>query len=59
MLLVNVSFTIDTLKGNILEKRLGRNFINKCLKLLLNKIHFLKEKVPTIEKTLLQLALAK
>ena len=31
------------------------NFIDRCFKLFLNRIHILKEKVPTVEKKPLQL----
>ena len=33
------------------------NFIDRCFKLFLNRIHILKEKVPTVEKKPLQLVL--
>ena len=35
----------------------SENFIDRCFKLFLNRIHILKEKVPTVEKNLLQLVL--
>ena len=37
------------------EKWLSRNVIDRCFKLLLNKIHVPKEKVPTVEKKPLRL----
>ena len=33
------------------------NFIDRCFKLFLNRIHYLKEKVPTVEKNPLRLVL--
>ena len=33
------------------------NFIDRCFKLFLSRIHILKEKVPTVEKKPLRLAL--
>ena len=33
------------------------NFIDRCFKLFLNRIHILKEKVPTVEKKPLRLVL--
>ena len=40
-----------TLLKEIFEKNnFPVNFIDKCFKLLLNKTHILKEKVPSVEK---------
>ena len=39
------------------KNRYPDNFIDRCLKLLLNRIHILKEKVPKIEKKPLHLVL--
>ena len=50
LLLFNIPFTIDTVKGSISEKHLSKNFIDICFKFFLNRIYILKEKVPTFEK---------
>ena len=34
------------------------NFIDRCFKLFLNRIHILKEKVPTVEIKLFQLVIS-
>ena len=47
-----------TLSKEIFQKNdCPENFIDKCFKLFLNKIHILKEKVATVEKKHLQLVL--
>ena len=52
---VNVPSTIDR---KIFQKNgYPENFINRCFKLFLNRIHILKEKVPITEKKPLRLAL--
>ena len=43
---------------DILQKNgYPENLIDRCFKLLLNRIHILKEKVPTVEKKALRLVL--
>ena len=61
---VNVPSTIDTFKGdgypkNWLSQKNGypEDFIGRCFKLFLNRIHILKEKFPTVEKKPLRLVL--
>ena len=41
-----------TFKRDVSEKWLSRKFIDRCFKLFLNRIHILKEKVPTVERSL-------
>ena len=47
---VNVSFTIYTFEKYFRKNGYPQNFIATCFKLFLDMIHFLKEKVPKVEK---------
>ena len=51
--------TVDTFKKNISdisENGYAGSFIDRCFKFVLSRIHILKEKVPTVEKKPLRLA---
>ena len=45
------------LTGILQKNEFTENFIDRCFKLSLNRIHILKEKVSTVEKKLLRLVL--
>ena len=45
------------LTGILQKNGYPENFIDRCFKLFFNRIHILKEKVPTVKKKLLRLVL--